>query len=176
MDALISVLNVTIALAALVVAVLVGRDQLKPIAPRVFAVVASITIGILVLGIGFIIHPLIASVVENGLPGAQRRLAEILQANPLIIIQGGLFPGAVTTSVAVGGTTLSHKMVRACVAAIVTLIIWDIVYLILVPGGTMGWFLFALASNVVGGIIGGSIIALAVDKIFKLFEQQSPLP
>jgi hypothetical protein len=116
-----------------------------------------VRIGI-VISIGFIIEPFLYETFRRGIAEGLFYLFLKLGRSSQSTLICGLFPGTVTAAVAMSSKTLPQKIRNSSLAAIVTLIIQDII-ICFNQDSDIGRFLFGVICDIIGGILAGIIIS-----------------
>jgi len=160
-------ISAIVAFVSLIVAIWVERARLRSIHHRIFIAVTNLIVGVLILSVGFIVQPMIWFTLHYGIVGAQAALT-MYGSEPFNLLMIGLLPGTVTAAIAASGNTLALKVRRGSIAAIVTLIIWDLAHIL--PSNAVPETLwFSMLSDVIGGILAGIIVGFAIDMVSKRF-------
>jgi len=165
------------AIIALIVAIWQEKRVIK-ILPRTLIVVGRALIGVLVILPGPSIQWTIQNLFAGGMPLILQEWQDVaiyygLNTFALVSFAYAIFPGTVIASIA--SRKDKNTTLRANIAAIISLTITDITIIIVNSWGVrfnfgIPPFLYSLISNVIGGMILGTIIAYLVGLYDKVFE------
>lgn len=136
-------------------------------------VLLSLLIGIVVVGVGYLIEPALWAAFQGGASASLAQLAASLGA-PSSIAVPALVAGSATGVVALSGRTLAERIYRGVAAAVFVLVVLDsFTMLISGPALTMTRYLFSIASDVVGGAIAGAVAGYLIDRIAAAAPQRA---
>ncbi len=127
--------------------------------------VLNLLLGILVVGVGFLIEPALWIALQAGPAQAGQALGAAL-ANPSSIAVPALVAGSITAVVAMSGRSMMERMYRGAAACVLVLVVVDSFTMLMSgPELTTVRYLFSVASDLVGGILAGAVIGYLVDRL-----------
>lgn len=164
------------AIIAILVAVRSLRDRVRFLGTRIFLTVISAAGGTAVMAFGPLLQRIAYSAFVSGFPSMLEKLrdAVVTQGDEIIVeaIVFGLFPGTVTAVAALSGHNRAQRTRRAVIAAIVSLIVYDMLSFAIAgwEQGTIRIDTFALISDFIGGAIAGYLISLFTGLFTKQYD------
>ncbi len=139
---------------------LLRETGIRPRAATSGLVLLRLALAAGLFGSGFILEPAAWGIFRGDYSPLYNQLANW----PTVVLYGGLIPGTVVTIVADQAKTTKDRFINTALAAAVVLVIVDDVLTIFM-GRVGSDFLFSVVSDLVGGGIGGAVMAFVHNEI-----------
>lgn len=162
-----------LALLAIVVEMVIQRAKIQSYGLYLLNSIICAVGGIAVMSLGPMLNEIVQMSLMEGIPAMWEQVSFSLGSRGSNILAAGisfgLLPGTVTAMAALSGQDREQRVRRAIVAGVTSLIVIDTIQFIQYDSAAFGLYLFYVVSNVIGGTLGGYLIALITEAITNVF-------